>query len=100
MAKKNSRNNKFLYDARDISTPKIYNLLIDLVNKDREDLAEHVKKIDYLLEYAGTCIKQKDMKAAKEALEIAESRIKLVKEGDGDTSYLEYLAEGIRKKIK
>lgn len=101
MAKKNSRNNKFLYEARDISSPKVYNILIDLVNEDREDLAEHIIKVDYLLEYASTCIRQKDMKAAKESLTIAENRLNIVEdESDVDISYIQHIAEGVRKKIK
>ena len=46
MANKNSRNNDFLYENRDTSSPKIYAVMMKLVNEDREDLAKEVKKVD------------------------------------------------------
>ena len=66
MAKITSRNNDLLRDSRNKVSPKIYSLLIDLVNDDREDLAEMVLKIDYLIEYANNAIKGKDFQEAKE----------------------------------
>ena len=50
MAKITSRNNDLLRDSRNKVSPKVYDLLIDLVNEDREDLAEIALKIDYLIE--------------------------------------------------
>ena len=47
-----SKNNDLLRDSKQITSPKIYSLLLDLVNDNREDLAEMVLKIDYLIEYA------------------------------------------------
>ena len=49
MAKITSKNNNLLRDSRNKVSPKVYDLLIDLVNEDREDLAEMVLKIDYLI---------------------------------------------------
>ena len=40
MAKITSRNNNLLRDSRNKVSPKVYDLLIELVNEDREDLAE------------------------------------------------------------
>ena len=57
MAKKNSRNTDILKDSKDTTSPKIYSILVNLVNNDREDLAEDVLKIDYLLDYTNRCIK-------------------------------------------
>ena len=39
----------FLNSIRKDVTPRIYNIMLELVNRDREDLAEHVLKIDYLI---------------------------------------------------
>ena len=49
MAKYNSTNNDLLRDSKRNTTPKIYSLLCDLVNDEREDLAELVLKVDYLI---------------------------------------------------
>jgi len=100
MAKKSSRNNDLLNSVKAKTSPKIYDLLVELVNDDREDLAEIVIKVDFLLEYASNCIKQKDLEEAKESLQRAKSRIDKVKAEGGDTAYLEYLYEGIEKKAK
>ena len=51
MAKITSKNNSLLRDSRNKVSPKVYNLLMELVNDDREELAEIVLKIDYLIEY-------------------------------------------------
>lgn len=98
MAKKSSRNNDLLYNSKEKASPQIYSLLLQLVNEDREDLAQVVVKIDYLLEYASSCIKQKDLEEAKEALEKAKSRIDMLKDQEVNTEYLEYLYAGIAKK--
>jgi len=100
MAKKSSRNNDLLYNAKAKASPQIYALLIKLVNEDKEDLAQVVIKIDYLLEYASSCIKQKDFEEAKEGLNKAKSRIDMLKSEEVDTEYLEYLYTGIAKKAK
>ena len=50
MAKITSKNNSLLRDSRNKVSPKVYNLLMELVNDDREELAEIVLKIDYLIE--------------------------------------------------
>ena len=59
MAKITSKNNNLLRDSRNKVSPKVYDILIDLVNEDREDLAEMALKIDYLIEYANSAIKGK-----------------------------------------
>ena len=100
MAKKNTRNNDLLNSAKLKTSPKIYALLIKLVNDDREDLAEIVLKVDYLLEYASTCIKQKDFDEAKEGLQKAKTRIDMLKREGINVEYLDYLYEGIAKKSK
>ena len=98
--KKTSKNNDFLYRARENSSPKIYEIILDLVNDDREDLAKEVMKVDYLLEYTSICIKQKDFREARESIEKAKEKIESLKNKGANISYLEYLREGIEKKIK
>ena len=99
MAKKNSRNTDILKETKNTTSPKIYSLLVKLVNEDREDLAEDVLKIDYLLAYTNTCIKDKDFKQAKETMEMAKNRIdKLISNGV-DVEYLVYIYDGIKSKL-
>ncbi len=100
MAKKNSRNNDFLSEYRERTTPKIYSLLVDLINDERQNLAELVVKVDYLIDYANTCIKQKDFQEGREALEGAKNRIEKLNKEQADTSHLVYLYEGAIKKCK
>ena len=88
MAKITSKNNSLLRDSRNKVSPKVYNLLMELVNDDREELAEIVLKIDYLIEYALETVKR------------AEERVKLIKRENYDVSHLEYLIEGVKLKIK
>jgi predicted translin family RNA/ssDNA-binding protein len=100
MTKQSSRNNDLLYNSKAKASPQIYALLIKLVNEDREALAQVVIKVDYLLEYASSCIKQKDFEEAREGLSKAKSRIDMLKSQDVNTEYLEYLYAGIAKKTK
>ena len=100
MARRNSQNNDFLNSIRKDVTPKIYNIMLELVNRDREDLAEHVLKIDYLLTYATNCVNLKDFKEAKLTLERIKARLDILEENDGLDEYLVYLYEGIVKKCK
>ena len=99
MAKKNSRNTDILKETKNTTSPKIYSLLVKLVNEDREDLAEDVLKIDYLLAYTNTCIKDKDFKQAKETMEMAKNRIDKLVANDVDVEYLIYIYEGIKSKL-
>lgn len=100
MPKKTSKNNDLLNSVKRTTAPKIYSLLVELVNDEREDLAEVVLKIDYLLQYTSNCINHKDFEEAKESLQRAEERIKLLKEEHIDIDYLQYLYDGIKKKCK
>jgi hypothetical protein len=100
MAKVSAKTSDFLKEAKKCTSTKIYSLLVDLVNEDREHLAKEVLRIDYLLEYASNCIKQKDFREARESLSKAKARIDMLKEEGSDTEYLDYLYEGISKKIK
>ncbi|MBU3092683.1 hypothetical protein K2F40_10965 [Clostridium sp. CM028] len=100
MTKKSSKNNDLLYNYKGTASPQIYSILINLINEDKEDLAKVVIKIDYLLEYASSCIKQLDFDEAKEVLDKAKSRIDILKMGDVNTNHLEYLYAGIAKKAK
>lgn len=100
MAKKNSKNNDFLNTYRNSSSPRIYSLLLELVNHEREDLAKIVLKVDYLLEYTSNAIKQRDYTEAKEAIEKARERIDSLKAENVDVEYLEYLYDGISKNCK
>lgn len=100
MAKKNSKNNDFLNIHRNSTSPKIYEILLELVNEDREDLAKSVLKVDYLLEYTSNAIKQRDYVEAKESIKKARERIDDLKSNGANVDYLEYLYEGISKKVK
>jgi len=100
MPKKTAKNNELLKSSKIKTSPKLYPLLVQLVNDDKEELAEVVLKTDYLLEYASTCIKQRDHHEAKEGLNKAKERIDILKSKGVDTGYLEYLYEGISKKAK
>lgn len=100
MSRKTSKNNDLLSSVRKDTSPKIYSLLVDLVNDDREDLADLVLKIDYLLEYSSSCIRQKDFEEAKETLSKVENRIKMLDMEKVDTEYIKYLYDGIKKKCK
>lgn len=100
MSRRTSKNNDLLSSVRGDTSPKIYSLLVDLVNDQREDLAELVLKIDYLLEYSSSCIRQKDFEEAKETLSKVENRIKILEKDNVDTEYIRYLYDGIKKKCK
>ena len=100
MSRKTSKNNDLLSSVRKDTSPKIYSLLVDLVNDEREDLAELVLKIDYLMEYSSSCIRQKDFEEAKEALSKVENRIKMLEKDNVNTEYIRYLYDGIKKKCK
>ena len=100
MSRKNARNSDILREARDITSPRVYELLLEIVNNDREDLAKLVLKIDYLFEYATTCVRQRDFKEAKTTLSKARERMDKIKLEGIEIDALEYLYEGIEKKIK
>lgn len=100
MGKITSKNNDLLRDSKQKTSPKIYSILLELVNNDREDLAEMVLKIDYLIEYANKSIKAKDIEEAKETIQKAEERLKMLKRSDVDIEHLIYLIDGVNKKIK
>lgn len=100
MAKITSKNNTLLRDSRNKVSPKVYDLLLDLINENREDLAEIVLKIDYLVEYANSAIKGKDYSEALETIQRAEERLKMIKRENFDVSYMQYLIDGVKKKIR
>lgn len=100
MAKITSRNNDFLKAHRNTTSPKVYSLLIELINDDREDLANEVIKIDYLVDYFNTCIKKRDRREGKETLERINARLSKLKEEEIDTSHFENLCENILKNNK
>ncbi|MGG7145969.1 hypothetical protein ACQPVA_04175 [Clostridium butyricum] len=100
MARKSSRNTDILTDTKNTTSPKIYSMLVELVNADREDLAEDVLKADYLLEYTSSCIKDKDYREAKHTIVMAKERIDKVEKLGFDVEYLVYLYDGIKAKIK
>jgi len=100
MAKKNSRNTDILKETKNTTSPKIYYLLVKLVNDNREDLAEDVLKIDYLLTYTNTCIKDKDFRQAKETMEMIKNRLNKLVENEVNVEYLMYVYDGIKSKCK
>ncbi|MPQ45041.1 hypothetical protein [Clostridium tarantellae] len=97
MAKKTSRNNDFLSRYRSSTSPKIYSLLLDLVNDNREDLAKEVIKVDYLIDYFNNCIKKRDFKEGKETLNKIKERIQVLKKENVDIAHLEHLYNHILK---
>jgi tRNA U34 5-carboxymethylaminomethyl modifying GTPase MnmE/TrmE len=100
MSKVTSKNNDLLRDSKQKVSPKIYGLLLDLVNDNREDLAELVLKVDYLIEYANRAIKGRDNDEAVDSMHKAEERIKMLKREGVDITHIEYLLEGVKKKIR
>ena len=100
MARKSSRNTDILKDTKNTTSPKVYSLLVELVNDGREDLAEEILKADYLLEYTSKCIKDKDYREAKDTIKMAKDRIDKVKDSGFNVEYLIYLYDGIKSKIK
>lgn len=100
MSRKTAVNNDILYGAKEKTSPKIYELLLKLVNDDREDLAKIVLRIDYLLQYASNSIKQKDFDEAREGLNGAKVRIDMLKKENVDVQYIEYIYDGVYKKLK
>lgn len=100
MGKKNSKNNDFLNINRKYSSPKVYDILLKLVNEDREDLAKIVLKVDYLLEYCSNALKHRDYEEADEAITKADEKIKYLKDQGAEVEYLDYLYEGIKKKCR
>jgi len=99
MAKKTSRNTDILQKTKNTTTSKIYSLLVKLVNEDKEDLAKDVLKIDYLLTYTNTCIKDKDFKQAKDTMKMIQSRLDKLVDNDVDVEYLMYIYDGIKMKL-
>ena len=99
MAKKTSRNTDILQKTKNTTTSKIYSLLVKLVNEDKEDLAKDVLKIDYLLTYTNTCIKDKDFKQAKDTMKMIQSRLDKLVDSDVDVEYLMYIYDGIKMKL-
>ena len=100
MARKSSRNTDILKDTKNTTSPKVYSLLVELVNAGREDLAEEILKADYLLEYTSKCVKDKDYREAKDTIKMAKDRIDKVKDSGFNVEYLIYLYDGIKSKIK
>ncbi len=71
MSKKTSRNDDFLFACKnEILSPKVYDIIVDLVNEGKEKEAKSVANIDYLLDYLVTAIKARDRKE-KEAKSVA-----------------------------
>ena len=99
MAKKTSRNTDILQETKNTTSPKIYSLLVKLVNENKEDLAEDVLKIDYLLTYSNTCIKDKDFRQAKDTMQMVKNRLDKLLDNDVNVEYLMYLYDGINSKI-
>ncbi|AWK51923.1 hypothetical protein DIC82_13245 [Clostridium beijerinckii] len=100
MAKKTSRNTDILKETKNTTHPKVYYLLVKLVNENRGDLAEDVLKIDYLLTYANTCIKDKDFRQAKDTMEMIKSRMDKLIDNDVNVEYLMCLYDGLKFKMK
>ena len=100
MARKNARNNELLSSARPNVHTKVYELMLELVNEDREDLAEAVYKIDNLLHMAVTCIRDRSFNEAKNTLSSVKNRLEGLKQEGINTEYFDEIYEGLIKSIK
>jgi hypothetical protein len=100
MPKKSAKNNDLLREVKDKTTPQVYALILNLVNEDREDMAELVVKIDYLFDYTNTCIRDKDFNEAKECLQKAKVRMDKLRDEKIQIEHLEYLYEGIINRMR
>lgn len=100
MARKNARNNELLSSARPNVHSKVYALMLELVNEDREDLAEAVLKIDNLLHLSVSCIRDRSFNEAKQALSNAKNRMDAIRQDGVNTEYFDELYEGLIKGIK
>ena len=77
MSKKTSRNDDFLFACKnEILSPKVYDIIVDLVNEGKEKEAKSVANIDYLLDYLVTAIKARDRFSIKETSERINMRFK------------------------
>lgn len=100
MVRKNARNNELLSSARPNVHTKVYELMLQLVNEDREDLAEAVLKIDNLLHLSISCIRDRSFNEAKQALSNVKNRMDAIKQEGVDTQYFDEIYEGLIKGIK
>ncbi|MGL5615126.1 MAG: hypothetical protein ACRDD2_02685 [Sarcina sp.] len=100
MAKKNSKNDDFLYLYKESASPKVYNLLVSLVNEGKEREAKAVTRLDYLITYFNTLAKGKDRREIKEVYESINERIKSLKSKSVDINFLEELLNKIIKENK
>lgn len=100
MDKKNSVNNDFLRTYKAKTTNKVYDILVKLVKADRQDLAEVVVKVDYLVDYCNSCIRDKDFVEAKEVFSKIKERIDFLKDNGETFEYIDFLYGGLKKKIK
>lgn len=100
MAKKTSRNTEILKDTKNTTSPKIYSLLVELVNDNREDLAEEVLKIDYLLTYTINCVKSRDFREAQTTINMVKERIEKLNDNNVNTEYLQYLYDGTNNRVQ
>lgn len=100
MARKNSRNNELLSSARPKVHTKVYSLMMELVNEDREDLAEAVYKIDHLLHLSSSFIGDRNYNEAKETLANVKGRMDKLKQEGVDNTYFDELYAGLLKSIK
>lgn len=100
MGRKNARNNELLSSARPNVHTKVYTLMLELVNEDREDLAEAVLKIDNLLHVSISCIRDRSFNEAKKNLTNVKNRIDALKQEGVNTEYFDDIYEGLIKGIK
>lgn len=100
LAKKTSKNNDFLNTYKDNSSPKVYNLLVSLMNEDKETEAKAVTRLDYLITYFNSLAKGKNKKEIKEIYESINERIAMLKKKNVDISFLEDLFNKIIKENK
>ncbi|MFR5264243.1 hypothetical protein [Clostridium sp.] len=100
MAKQTSKNNDFLNTYKDNTSPKVYNLLVSLMNENKEKEAKEVTRLDYLITYFNSLAKGRNKKEIKEIGESINERITSLKKKNIDISYLEEVYEKIIKENK
>lgn len=100
MVKQTSKNNDFLNTYKDSTSPKVYNLLVSLMNENKEKEAKEVTRLDYLITYFNSLAKERNKKEIKEVGESINERIASLKKKNIDISSLEEIYEKIIKENK
>lgn len=100
MAKQTSKNNDFLNTYRDITSPKVYNTLVALMNEGKEKEAKELTRLDYLITYFNSLAKQRNKSEIKDVYASINERMNSLKKKNIDISSLEEIYNKIIKENK